>query len=366
MKEKEKQLFKALCKCKDKFTDPSLIEFTTPTVLGHLFFNRMQGVAYNVLKNSRLLGKVHREFRNALSAAYEQNVLKNESFQTCISMLSEILSPCACKAAMLKGAYLCAHYPDGCRTSNDLDLLVLPKDVTVIGNLLLSAGFKQGNIRNGEFVPATRPEIIESKMMRGETVPYIKKVDLPFMKFFEVDINFSLDYKNGNEDTLSKMLSKVCIKNENGVPIPTLDDADFFIHLCAHLYKEATTLPWIEMHRDMTLYKYCDIYLLLSEMTDAHLQKIFARAAKLGMEKVCAYTILETMGLFDMDNPFASGISHKALEGDPGFCLRVASPKDKKVFMYQTHDVTDRFFMESRASDLTEVSDNGNASYEGK
>jgi len=43
MKEKEKQLFKALCKFKDKFTDPSLIEFATPAVLGHLFFNRMQG-----------------------------------------------------------------------------------------------------------------------------------------------------------------------------------------------------------------------------------------------------------------------------------------------------------------------------------
>ena len=27
-------------------------------------------------------------------------------------------------------------------------------------------------------------------MMRGETVPYIKEVDLPFMKYLEVDINF--------------------------------------------------------------------------------------------------------------------------------------------------------------------------------
>lgn len=99
---------------------------------------------------------------------------------------------------MLKGAYLCAHYPDGYRTSNDVDLLVLPKDVTTIGNLLARSGFRQGNIRNGEFIPATRQEIIESKMMRGETVPYIKEVDLTFMKFFKVDINFSLDYKNGN------------------------------------------------------------------------------------------------------------------------------------------------------------------------
>ena len=361
MKEKEKQLFKALCKFKDQFVDASLVEFATPSVLGHLFFNRMQGIAYDTLKRNRLLGKVNREFRNSLGAAYEQNVLKNESFHKCVAMLSEVLAPCDCKVAMLKGAYLCAHYPDGYRTSNDVDLLVLPKDVTVIGNMLSSASFKQGNVRNGEFIPATRQEIIESKMTRGETVPYIKEVNLPFMKFFEVDINFSLDYKNGNGEILADMLSNVCIKNEKELSIPTLDDADFFIHLCAHLYKEATTLPWIEMHRDMTLYKYCDIYMLLSEMTDSQVQRVFERATELGMEKICAYTVLETMGLFDMENTFAYGISHVALENDPDFCLKVVSPKDKKVLLYQTADATDRFFMESRANDLKEVSDDETA-----
>ena len=356
MKEKEKELFKSLCKFNDKFTDPSLLEFATPSVLGHLFFNRMQGVAYYTLRKEGLLGNVNREFRNSLAAAYAQNVQKNKSLNKCIIMLSEILSLCGCKVAMLKGAYLCAHYPDGCRTSNDVDLLVLPKDITTIGNILTIAGFKQGTIRNGEFVPATRQEIIESKMTRGETVPYIMEVNLPFMKFFEVDVNFSLDYKNSRENTLADMLSKTCIKNEKNLCISTLNNEDFFIHLCAHLYKEATTLPWIEMHRDMTLYKYCDIYMLLTEMTDAQLQRVFARATELGMEKIFAYAILETMGLFDMNKPLAYGISCVVLGKDLEFCLRVVSPKDKKMLKYQTTNVTERFFMESRTNDLVEVS----------
>jgi len=355
MKEKEKQLFKSMCKFKDEFKDESLIEFATPEVLGYLFLNRMQGVAYDVLKRYGLLGKTSREFRNSLGAAYDQNVQKNESFKKCIGMLSEILCLCDCKVAMLKGAYLCAHYPNGYRTSNDVDLLVLPKDITKIGRLLTSAGFKQGNVKNGEFIPATRQEIIESRMMRGETVPYIKEVNLPFMKFFEIDINFSLDYKSGNDSILSDMLSNVCIKQEKDIYIPTLNDEDFFIHLCAHLYKDATTMPWIEMHRDMTLYKYCDIYLLLSEMNEVSLQKIFKRAAEIDMEKVCAYTILETMELFDVDNSLAYNLSNSVLKKDPGFRFIVASPKDKKVLMYQTTDTTERFFMESRINDLKEV-----------
>lgn len=358
MKEKEKQLFKALCRFREAFAAPSLVEYATPSVLGQLFFNRMQGVAYGTLKENGLLGKVNREFRNSLRAAYEQNVQKNESFQTCIGMLSEMLSVCSCKAAMLKGAYLCMHYPDGYRTSCDADLLVLPKDVTVIGGLLESAGFRQGNVRDDRFVPAARREIIESRMTRGETVPYIKEVNLPFMRFFEVDINFSLDCKSAGGkdlDVLSGMLSDVSVRQEKGISVPTLKETDFFIHLCAHLYKEATSLPWIRMRRDMTLYKYCDIYLLLSEMSDEMLKKVFDRAAELGMEKICAYAVLETAGLFDMNRTAARRMSEGVMEDDPAFCLRVTSLQDRKTLMYRTADVSDRFFMESRECDLMEI-----------
>ncbi len=355
MKRKEKQLFKALCKFKEDLFDDSLLEFASPAVLGHLFFNRMQGIAYGTLKKNNILGKVNREFQNSLGAAYEQNVQKNKSFTSCVKMLDEILSPRHCNIAMLKGAYLCMQYPDGYRTSNDVDLLVSPKDVTTVGKYLTDAGFKQGNIQNGEFIPASRKEIIGSKMMRGETVRYIMEVDLPFMKFLEVDINFSLDYKNGNDDILSNMLSNVCITSEKKLSIPTLSSSDFFIHLCAHLYKEATTLPWIEMRRDMTLYKYCDIYVLLSKMTDYQIQEIFARARELEMEKICAYAILETTGLFDMPKGLAYQTSISALSGEPDFCLKVVSPKDKKILIYRTTDVNKRFFMKSRANDLEEV-----------
>lgn len=259
------------------------------------------------------------------------------------------------KAAMLKGAWLCAHYPEGYRTSNDIDLLVLPKDVTTIGQALTCAGFCQGNVRNGEFVPATRKEIIESKMMRGETVPYLKEVNLPGMKYLEVDINFSLDYKNGEEDILYNILQRRECIEEKGMRIPTLSSKDFFIHLCAHLYKEATTLPWIAMHRDMTLYKYCDIYMLLSEMSDADVKQLFAHAKTMGMEKVCAYAVLQTAELFDMTDTATYLQAVEALKIDPDFLLRVVLPKEKKVMIYRTADTQKRFFMNNRVSDLKEV-----------
>lgn len=358
MNNKEKKLFKNLCSFLSDSFDEDLLVYATPSVLGQLFFNRMQAMAYGTLKTHDLLGKVNREFRNSLRDAYQQNTEKNRSFFTCVQWLNEILSSYDYAYAMLKGAYLCRYYPEGYRTSNDIDLLVFPEDVSEIGNILTDAGFRQGNIRNGIFVPATRKDIIESKMMRGETVPYIRKMGLPYMEYLEVDINFSLDYKNGESKALTDILNRRTEKSINGLSIQTLDKIDFFIHLCSHLHKEATTLPWVEMMRDMTLYKYCDIYTLLNDMSDQEMENLWTRAQKIGLQKACAFCILQTNALFDVKKENAIKSAKKTISGDPNFLHRVIDPKSKKSFLYQEKNVFDRFFCDNRKELLKEELEN--------
>ena len=360
MNQKEKELFKGLCSFKTENFDKSLLEAATPTVLGQLFFNRMQSVSYGVLKKHDILSKVNREFRNSLKVAYEQNIEKNKSFFFCVQHVAEVLSTCNCKYAMLKGAYLCKCYPDGYRTSNDIDLLVESKDISEIGNALLKAGFKQGNIRNDQFVPATRKDIIESKMMRGETIPYIKSVNLPGMRYLEVDINFSLDYKPGETDVLKEMLSNSTIEKIGGFNIPMLRKDDFFIHLCCHLYKEATTFPWVEMMRDMTLYKYSDIYMLINDANKEYVDCIFERAKHFQMEKICAFAILQVSELFYLDNKYAVQVADDVLRSDKEFLHTVISPKDKKEYVYTEKSVSKRLFSNNRKNLLKEVEQNAN------
>lgn len=355
MRKKEKELFKSLCSFKEEKFDESLLDAATPAVLGHLFFNRMQGVAYGTLKKHGLLGKVNREFRNSLKGAYNQNLEKNNSFFRCVQLVDDALAECKCKYAMLKGAYLCKAYPAGYRTSNDIDLLIHPDDVTKIGNALLKLGFKQGNIRNGSFEPATRKEIIESKMTRGETVPYIKELNFPGMRFLEVDINFSLDYKSGDTDLLEKMLNNSVVMKVGEYEVHALRNDDFFVHLCSHLYKEATTLPWVEMMRDMTLYKYCDIYMLLNDVDEEQVDFLFERAEKLGMEKVCAFAVLHTAELFKFRNLYAVQVATRALGYDMDYIHRIVSPKDKKELIFAECSVSERFFADNRKELLKEV-----------
>lgn len=364
MRQNEKDLFKSLCSFKEGDFEDSLLDAATPVVLGHLFFNRMQAVAYGTLKKHGLLGKVNREFKNSLKGAYIQNIEKNKSFFQCVELVEKALSEYECKYAMLKGAYLCKAYPEGYRTSNDIDLLVHPKDVTEVGNALLKTGFKQGNIRNGNFKPATRKEIIESKMMRGETVPYIKEINLPGMQFLEVDINFSLDYKPGDTKLLEEMMNNSVVETLGDFRVHTLRTDDFFIHLCSHLYKEATTLPWVEMMRDMTLYKYCDIYMLLNDANKKHIDFLFERAVKLGMEKVCAFAVLQTAELFKFKNLYAVEIATKALGSDQDFIHRIVSPRDKKELVFTERSVFERFFADGRKKLLKEVKKDDTIKYE--
>lgn len=355
MTKKEKELFMQLIVPMQAKIDKSLIKYASAEVLGNIFLNRMQGTAFMNLKNSGLLNSVSREFRNSLKAGFEYNCRKNECFFKCINELEKILKKYNIKASMLKGARLCSEYPKGCRTSNDIDLLIESKNVTALGKALKKEGFAQGKISNGEFVPATRKEIIESKYLRGETVPYIRKTGDKFHQFFEIDLNFSLDYKNGDGNLVKKLIADSVTKQNGDVKTVTLNDIDFFIHLCAHLYKEATVLPWVKMKRDMTLYKYADIYFLLMKFTDEEIFKIFKKADKTGLEKECAFAIIQTAELIGNKFHYAYLKAREISCANPGLLDIVISPADKKIYSYREKDIQKRFFLKNREKNLTEI-----------
>ena len=354
----EKQLTLKLCdyiKPDVDYLKYSLPKYATENVLGQLFFNRMSSVAYGIMLENNLLENVNREFRNSLKYSYIQNKQKNESFYECVKNLSNLLIDYTDKYAMLKGAVLCKRYPEGYRTSNDIDLLVRQEDITIIGDTLIKNGFKQGYIKNDVFIEATRTQIIESKMLRGETVPYILKVDLPYMKYLEIDINFSLDYKNSKNNDVDLFIKNSCDINLGNFKVKTLQKEDFILHLCVHLYKEATTFPWVKMKRDMTLYKFCDIYTYLNDMTFIDVNNLFIKAKKFRILEICSCVIFWTSQFFENINSYAYIYSKQFLSGSENILNTVISPSDKKTYRYIEKNVTERFFNKNRMEILEEV-----------
>lgn len=362
MNRKEKDLFFELCKYQQYNTAKleRLIDggAATPAVLGQLFHNRMAGMAYCVLKDSRLTGRTGREFRNSLKNAYQQNIEINNAFFDCLSFLTDILSGLKGKYALLKGAYLCGMYPAGCRTSNDIDILVDGADVTLIAEQLSRYGFRQGSIQNEHFIPASRKEIIASKMMRGETVPFIKQVDLPFMKFLEIDINFSLNFKNEEKSAVPELISRACETGIADFKIMTLQAQDFVIHLCNHLYKEVSVYPWVRMNRDMTLYKFCDLYMLCRKYSESDFAALEQRVREVGVEQICYCALCMTKKLFAIRNKWLDHFLEQIAPADKAVLDIVIYPEEKKAYRYNEPDIRKRFFARDRISLLKEVKPN--------
>ncbi len=359
MNASEQELFWCLC----RFLDPERERIAallqagagTPAVLGQLLYNRMAGVAYHMLAKTGTQDLASREFRNTLRDVRLLSIEKNQSFVQCRNRVAEILEKSGAEYALLKGAYLCELYPAGCRTANDVDVLTEGKWITAIGNALQEAGFRQGYIKGGRFVPASRQEIIHRKMTRGETVPYFLEVGLPYMPYLEVDINFSLDYKNTIDAALPAFVSEAKLRNIGENQCRTLSDSHFLLHLCMHLYKEATTYPWVQMGRDMNLYKFCDLYVLLMQYTLQDYKNLAEEAEKYGLFAQCCWVLSAVQTLLQIEDPMLLGFLARYAPRDLQKLDRVVDPAGKKEFVYETPDLQQRFFAGNRIALLREV-----------
>ena len=334
----ENKFILELCKL-DQADEGKLIELMNegldyPYILGQLLYNRVGAMAYYALKQNELLHKVNREFRNTLKAIYEYNLNKTTSFVKSLRALSTVCSNFGFSYAFLKGAYLIDIYPKGLRTSNDIDILINPENITKLTSELKAVGFKQGNIRNETFTPASRTEIIFSRMNRGETVPFVKEVNLPSMKYLEIDVNFSLGFRPGvDENVVRDFLDRTQLLILNS--ISTLNRTDFLMHLCAHLYKEATVMSWVEMGRDISLYKYCDIYLFIHNfMNEEFATEIIQRISDVGLNKECYYSLYNSRDLFEIENKNLDKVLEDIRPANISFMTQVLEPQTDKIYYY--------------------------------
>ena len=336
--DKENKLILELCK--GKFANKEVLnesmtkKLDYPYILGQLLYNRVGAMGYIALKDNQLLHSVNREFRNSLKAIYEYNFSKTDSFISALKLLKNVCADFQFSYAFLKGSYLVNIYDKGLRTSNDIDILINPQNITELTDKLKAAGFQQGNVRDEEFVRASRTEIISSRMNRGETVPFVKEVNLPGVKYLEIDVNFSLGFRPGmDESIVSDFLDRTQPLIINS--ISTLNRIDFLMHLCAHLYKEATIMSWVEMGRDISLYKYCDIYLFIhSFMNEEFATELIQRIGDVGLNKECYYALYNSRELFGIKNKNLDKVLRNIQPADISFMTRILEPQTGKMYSH--------------------------------
>lgn len=335
--------------------DEVMVPKNPERLLGDLCLNRLGGIAYLNMKKSKGL-KVSKEFRWTLEAVYNDNKRKQEYLLRDVGILSEIFKESTFDYAFLKGAYLSTMlYPKGCRVSNDIDILVCEEDLSKCTKLLEGAGFVQGQYsRDKGIIPASRREILMARMNYGETVPFFKVVD---DEVIMVDVNFSLDYKPEDGCVVKQMLRKARTVVSPVGEFKTLDKADFLIQLCCHLYKEATTIDWVRTRRDLLLYKFCDIYvLLMKDYLPEDFGVLLDRIKEYGVEKECYYTLVNTAEFFEKlaEKQECVDLVKEISPENLDFMKQIVCPKERKILVYDL-DFKQWFMQDNRADMLKEL-----------
>lgn len=354
-KDIEKDTVKALCiGAIDKLDCISALD--QYRILGLLCMHRCAGVAYYHIKNCGKLDEISREMRLSLASIYENNCIKNQAQNKSLTYICELLKECGFNYAILKGPKLQSIYPEGARISNDIDILINREDIPKLSKILKKNGFQQGYIRNGEFQNASRLDIINALLNRGETTPFIKPVGWYGMPFLEIDVNVSIDESSfKNELIVLDMLNKSVpgIHTEKG-SLFTLDKVDFLIHLCAHLYKEATIYQWVIRKQDLLLYKFLDIYLYCkNEMKEVDWLALESKIQIYSVKDAVFYSLYCTNLIWAFDDEFAKRFIEKIDPQEIKMLNCIYDPAKKRFYEY-TDSFEERIFNEQHLLNTVE------------
>lgn len=299
-------------------------------ILGFLELNKISGYFFNKTKEFDLClpQSVERKLSQILKVQAERNIFMRKYIQD----ISDELRYEKIRYAFLKGSVLSntnfrfseksfscmslpeqsvqvyrqqadeSFYEDGERISNDIDLLVEQKDITVLSEILKRMGFVQGyyNFREERVVSLSRTEILSRRMNRGETAPFILKTENTKVPFIEVDINFSLDYLPNSHGEMLHSILKDSISYAGKIKggIRSLQADDFFLHLVMHQYKESILYSMVQRNKDSELYKLLDIYLFIKKGY-IELSSLYNKIRKYDLDKPVYSVMKEVSEVFN-------------------------------------------------------------------
>lgn len=333
------------------------IDFTNcigENLFGKLILNRVETIAYmKLLKNSNTDWSV---YKKNFELMYKQKMDEISDYEEYLAYVCRIMEEANFNFAFLKGAFLITNvYEKGLRYSNDIDILIDERDIDECQRILLENGFVQGYAEHKKIHKASRREIVLSRMNYGETIPFCK---LFGNRFIFVDINFSLDYKPAAENKIiqNMLQNTVQISWKNSV-IRTLNISDFIIHLCMHLYKEATTWDWVRRRKDLNLYKFNDINVVFHECVNGDkYEQIKEKIINYGVQNECYYAFLYASKIYKglLDEEKYGKLLEDIKPKDTDYLCEIIDPERKKTYKYNM-SFEEWFACEDRVKQLYEV-----------
>ncbi|MEU1762950.1 nucleotidyltransferase family protein [Micromonospora sp. NPDC005652] len=210
-------------------------------------------------------GFLHEEM---FANAYQVNQVRNEALaRELVTMLCE-LARRSVRPVVRKGAVLGQElYGDvGVRRSFDIDLMVEPDELPIVEEVLSGLGYAEGNLSKNRriVVPRDRKQAV-FWAMRVPNRQFHRPTSERFVGAFVVDLCLNhflpgtgYDLPAGGLANRSRTLYLF------GVPARAFTPEEMVIDLTTHLFKEATSLHYMKLAKDLTVSKFLDIATLVS------------------------------------------------------------------------------------------------------
>jgi hypothetical protein len=201
--------------------------------------------------------------RELLRGIYGANTVRNETLLRELGTLLREFAAAGIAVVVRKGPVLLQEiYRDiGSRPMNDLDLMVDPPDVALARQLLVDLGYLEGrpaaNRRTVE--PLPRLQQVFTRMNVPNYI-YLRPASSLFLEWFVVDISLNQFLPGTPWSIPSAALGERSAPTHLfGAPARRPVAEEMLIDMATHLYKEATTLAYVQHRKDLNLSKFLDI-----------------------------------------------------------------------------------------------------------
>ncbi len=217
---------------------------------------------------------------------------RNKAYFEELKTIRRILEDNQVIAVPTKGGWLIPNLygNNGTRTIGDIDFLVKKEDTKKIKLIMNENGYIQSEYDNNDrkLIHISKEKEVLWRTRKTNLFAFKKQVDNPYVGYFVFDFCFNLDILS-DKDPIPEMFSRL---NTDEGDLKYLSDIDFFIHLCVHLYKEATDAVCILHSTDLNLIKFCDVReFILQKMSKEKLRKAIDLINTYKLQKPIYFTL---------------------------------------------------------------------------
>ncbi len=228
-------------------------------VLPLLAHNFLDHHLYPSMTDQRLKFRHERLFR----LVAEGNAARNEALLRELAVVLRALRAADVPVLVRKGPVLMQEVYGDTRTRhmNDLDLMFEPGDLPRAKDVLTELGYTKGNVSRNRrrLVPMPRAEAAYWAL-HVPNVVLRRPTSERFVDYFMIDICLNQFLPGGGYDLPAGGFAERARETVIvGVPALAFRQEDMLVDLCVHLYKEATTLYYIALGKDLSLSKFLDV-----------------------------------------------------------------------------------------------------------